>query len=62
MLCAEDLKVKTLGNCRIDSPLMPLLVKRQSSINYADESDRVMIDTTASSLSAAQVPIAEMPG
>jgi 6-phosphofructokinase 1 len=62
LLCAEDLKVKTLGNCRIDSPLMPLLVKRQSSINYADESDRVMIDTTASSLSAAQVPIAELPG
>ncbi len=45
-----DLQIKTLGACRIDSPLAPLLAQRQNSVHYADESDRVLLDNTASAL------------
>ena len=62
MLCVDDLRVKTLGPCRVDSPLMPLLAKRQHSINYAEETDRVLIDTTLSAVSALGVPMDQWPG
>jgi 6-phosphofructokinase 1 len=62
LITREDLKVKTLGPCRIASPLLPLLDKRQGSIHYADEHDRVLIDTTGSSLQAFGVPIEDIPG
>ena len=62
MLCVDDLKVKTLGPCRVDSPLMPLLAKRQHSINYAEETDRVLIDTTLSAVSDLGVPMDQWPG
>lgn len=62
LLCADDLKIKTLGNCRIDSPLQPLIAKRLNSIHYADETDRILIDTTASLLSAHQCAISDIPG
>jgi 6-phosphofructokinase 1 len=62
VICSDDLKVKTLGNCRIDSPLLPLIEARNSSIHYADESDRVLIDTTASALGRYQLPIDQIPG
>jgi 6-phosphofructokinase 1 len=62
VLCADDLKVKTLGNCRVDSPLVPLLDKRMNSVHYADESDRVMIATTASELKAYDCSIDDIPG
>lgn len=41
---------------------MPLLAKRQHSVNYADESDRVLIDTTISAVSALNLPIDQWPG
>ena len=62
MLCVEDLKVKSLGPCRVDSPLMPLLAKRQHSINYAEETDRVLIDTTLSAVSELNLPLDQWPG
>ncbi len=62
MLCVDDLKVKTLGPCRVDSPLMPLLAKRQYSINYAEETDRILIDTTLSAVSALEQPMDQWPG
>ncbi len=62
MLCAEDLKVKSLGPCRVDSPLMGLLEKRQHSVNYAEENDRILIDTTFSSLNALNLPLDQCPG
>lgn len=62
MLCADDLAVKTLGPCRIDSPLMPLLSKRQHSINYSEETDRILVDTTLSALKSLDSPIDQWPG
>ncbi len=49
---ADDLRIRSLGECRIDSPLMPLLNTRQHSINYVEESDRILIDNTLSALNA----------
>lgn len=62
MLTAEDLRVKTLGVSRIDSPLLNMLEKKRSSINYADEHDRVFVDTTGSSLQAFGLPVDQIPG
>jgi 6-phosphofructokinase 1 len=62
LITADDLKVKTLGPCRIDSPLLSILEKRKSSINYADEHDRILVDTTNSSLQAFGLPLADIPG
>jgi len=62
LLCADDLAVKTLGPCLIDSPLMPLLSKRQHSINYAEETDRILVDTTLSALKSLDSPIDQWPG
>ena len=44
MLEQADLAIKTLGACRIDSPLAPLLASRNQSIHYVEESDRVIFD------------------
>ncbi len=62
MLCDEDLQIKTLGTCRIDSPLLPLIERRQNSIHYADESDRVLVDTTISSLKSHDPSLGDLPG
>jgi 6-phosphofructokinase 1 len=62
LITAEDLKVKTLGSCRIDSPLLSFLEKKRSSINYADEHDRILVDTTGSSLQAFGLPLEQVPG
>jgi 6-phosphofructokinase 1 len=62
LITHEDLKVKTLGTCRIDSPLLSLLERKKSSINYADEHDRIFADTTGSSLQAFGLPLQDIPG
>ena len=41
---------------------MPLLAKRQHSINYADESDRILIDTTLSAVTELGAPLECWPG
>ncbi|MFI7587491.1 ATP-dependent 6-phosphofructokinase [Spongisporangium articulatum] len=51
---AADLAVSALGECRVDSPLLPLLDTRQVSVNYVDESDRVLLDDTLSTLVARE--------
>ena len=50
MLTPQDLVVKTLGPCRIDSPLGDLLAGRRPSPYNVDETDRVLFDDTASAL------------
>lgn len=57
-----DLAVKTLGPCRIDSPLAGLLLDRRSTHNYIEEGDRVLIDDTLSMVTARDVPLADLPG
>jgi 6-phosphofructokinase 1 len=58
---AADLAVKSLGPCRIDSPLLPLLVKRQRTFHNVDEEDRVLFDDTLSGLCERNLPISQLP-
>ena len=53
MVSREELVVKSLGSCRIDSPLLPLLARRERSYYNVDPSDRVLFDDTASALGYA---------
>ncbi|MBS0262273.1 MAG: ATP-dependent 6-phosphofructokinase [Planctomycetes bacterium] len=58
----QDFVVKTLGNCRVVSPLEPLLAARKRSIHNVDETDRVLYDDIASAAIARELPTAELPG
>jgi len=51
MYSEDDLRIRTLGECRIDSPLQRLLDYRQRSANYVDESDRILLENTVSEVS-----------
>ncbi|MDB5307572.1 MAG: diphosphate--fructose-6-phosphate 1-phosphotransferase [Gemmataceae bacterium] len=62
VVSSEDLVVRALGPCRIDSPLLPLLETRQRSYYNVDESDRVLFDDTASALTARGVGVDQVPG
>ena len=48
---ADDFTVSQLGECKFDSPLMPLLDYRQHTVNYVDESDRILVENTVSAIS-----------
>jgi 6-phosphofructokinase 1 len=58
---AADLAVKSLGPCRIDSPLLPLLAQRQRTFHNVDEEDRVLFDDTRSSLRERNLTVDELP-
>ena len=58
----KHLSVTRLGACRIDSPLTALIDSRRASVNYVDESDRVLVDDTLSMATARTVPTAQLPG
>ena len=62
MVGPEDLVVKSLGPCRVDSPLLPLLDQRQRSYFNVDESDRVIFDDTLSAVVARGVPADQIAG
>jgi 6-phosphofructokinase 1 len=57
-----DLTVKTLGPCKLDSPLAELLYIRHSSQHWVDASDRVLVDDTLSMVAARDVPVDRLPG
>jgi 6-phosphofructokinase 1 len=57
-----DLRVKTLGPCRRESPLAELLYLRRSSHHWVDASDRVLLDDTAAMVGARGVPVEQLPG
>jgi 6-phosphofructokinase 1 len=57
-----ELSVATLGPCRIDSPLRPLLEPRRAGENYVDEADRVLLDDTVSMIAGRDTPAADLPG
>lgn len=59
---AGDFVVKSLGTCRIQSPMASLLSARKQSINNVDETDRVLFDDIASMAIARGMPTAELPG
>ena len=56
LLEGHELTVKTLGPCRLDSPLAALLETRRRPANYVDENDRVLFDDTAAMSRARGVP------
>jgi hypothetical protein len=58
---AADLAVKSLGPCRIDSPLLPLLERRERTFHNVDECDRVLFDDTLSGLSERNIPVDQLP-
>ena len=62
MPTAEDLAVKSLGPCRIDSPLKPLLESRSTTAHYVAEDDRVLFHDTAGLVAAAGFPLEQLPG
>jgi 6-phosphofructokinase 1 len=57
-----DLAVATLGPCRIDSPLRPLIESRKTNVHYVEEDDRVLFPDTASLVAAAGVKAECLPG
>ena len=42
-----DLAVASLGPCRIDSPLRPLIESRKTNVHYVEEDDPVLFADTA---------------
>ena len=62
MTTAVDLTVKTLGPCRIDSPLMPFLLSRRTSVHYVEENDRVLFHDTAHLVAASGCSLDTLPG
>lgn len=62
MVEACDFLVKTLGPCRVDSPMALLLAARKQSIHNVDETDRVLFDDIASAAITRGVAASELPG
>jgi 6-phosphofructokinase 1 len=58
----SDLAVQTLGPCRIESPLKPLIEARKTNVHYVEEEDRVLFPDTASLVAAAGVRAEALPG
>lgn len=58
----RDLRIDQLGKCRFDSPLKDLLDYRQHSINFVEESDRILVDNTVSANSNELDSAVEMTG
>ncbi|MBN1171267.1 MAG: ATP-dependent 6-phosphofructokinase [Micromonosporaceae bacterium] len=61
-ITSSDLEVRTLGVCRIDSPLAVRLGARQTSQHYVDESDRVLFDDTLAMVTERGVAVDQLPG
>ena len=62
MIEAADLAVKTLGPCRVDSPLAPLLAQRVKSFHNVEETDKVLFDDTLSAVTDRNGSTHELPG
>ncbi len=56
-----DLAIKTLGPCRIDSPLAHLLSQRRRTIEKVDEGDKVLFDDTVSAALSRQCEVKTLP-
>ncbi len=62
MVDGVSLTVATLGPCRVDSPLLPLLDSRQATENYVAEDDRVLVDDTVSMVARRELAAGDLPG
>src|ERR687893_1526532 len=61
MVGHEDLVVRTLGPCRIDSPLASRLGGRETTQHSVVEEDRILFDDTLSMAGARGVPLDQLP-
>jgi 6-phosphofructokinase 1 len=59
---APDLAVKTLGPCRVDSPLAAQIAARRQSMHSVDEDGRVLFDDTLSMAQGRGVAVGDLPG
>jgi 6-phosphofructokinase 1 len=57
----DDLRVRSLGPCRYDSPFAEVVAKKRTTPHYVHEDDRVLIDDTVSVLVSRGVPLEEVP-
>ena len=57
----DDLRVRSLGECRYDSPFAELLATKRTSPHYVHEDDRVLVDDAVSVLLSHGVPIDRLP-
>jgi 6-phosphofructokinase 1 len=57
----DDLRVRSLGECRYDSPFAEMLATKRTSPHYVHEDDRVLVDDTVSVLLSRGVPIEQLP-
>ncbi|NUR69579.1 MAG: ATP-dependent 6-phosphofructokinase [Hamadaea sp.] len=57
-----DLTVRTLGECRIDSPLASLAADGPTTEHYVHEDDLVLFDDTLQMVAARGVDSAQLPG
>jgi 6-phosphofructokinase 1 len=62
MPTAADLAVMSLGPCRIDSPLKPLLASRRTTAHSAAEDDRVFFHDTARLAAESGCTVETLPG
>ncbi len=61
MVAREDLIVRTLGPCTVDSPLLKFLESRPITVNNVAEDDGVLFDDCLSVVSARNCSAAELP-
>jgi 6-phosphofructokinase 1 len=61
MVGHEDLVVRTLGPCRIDSPLATRLGGRETTQHSVVEEDRILFDDTISMAVARGTPVDQLP-
>jgi 6-phosphofructokinase 1 len=61
MTTHEDLEVRTLGPCRIDSPIADRLAARETTQHSVVEHDRILWDDTLSLIGKRDVPVSELP-
>ncbi len=59
---AAELTITTLGACRIDSPLRPLIEARKTTEHYVDEGDRVLFHDTLGTAVGSGLAPADLPG
>lgn len=58
----EELQVRQLGECTIDSPLAEYVANRATNDYYVAETDRVLLDDTISLLgSRGDIPLSQVP-
>ena len=62
MAAADELIVKCLGPCRIDSPIRGMIETRQTSAHYVNEDDRVFFHDTLSLAIGSGLHLEALPG